>query len=176
MQGAFLFAAESGDLETVFGPLNFAIAGSLLFWGLVCFLIYYFVLAPRMMSRAEEIIEDRNSTIKEDLAAAEAANAEAANVLAQYEADLDTARSTASAEVREVLADAEKKAIAAENRISKKIAKQAADADEAMRTALSQAQDDLADSAATTAQSVVARLAGLKVTKAVAKSAVKASA
>lgn len=172
INGTLLFAA---DEAATFGPLDFAIAGSLLFWGLVCFLIYYFVLAPRLMNRSEEIIQDREGTIKSDLAAAEEANAKAADLLAQYESKLEEARAEASSTVRDELADAEKKAIAAENRVAKKIIKQAADADDKIREALSASEADLSDSAAVTAQAAVARLAGLKVTKAVAKSAVKAS-
>ena len=120
MSSPLIFAA--GEASTTFGPLDFAIAGSLLFWGLICFLIYYFFLAPRLMTRSEAIMEDRDQTVKGDLAAAEDANAKAADLLAQYEAKLDEARSNASEAVRTVLAEADKKAIAAENRVSKKIA------------------------------------------------------
>jgi len=174
---SLIFAAEAAE-STPFGPLNFeaAVAGSLLFWGLVCFLIYYFFLAPRLMNRSEEIIEDREGAIKGDLAAAEAANSKAADLLAQYEQKLENARAEASSTVRDQLAEAEKKAIAAENRVAKKIIKQAAEADDRIREALSSAEAELSDSAAVTAQAAVARLAGLKVTKTVAKSAVKASA
>ena len=175
MSSTLIFAA-GGDASASFGPLDFAVAGSLLFWGLVCFLIYYFFLAPRLMNRSEELIEDRDQTVKGDLAAAEEANAKAADLLAQYEAKLDAARADASGAVRAVLADAEKKALAAENRVSKKIAKQAAEADDKITEALKNAAADLSDSAATTAQTAVERLAGLKVTKTVAKSAVKAIA
>ena len=174
MSSPLIFAA--GEASTTFGPLDFAIAGSLLFWGLICFLIYYFFLAPRLMTRSEAIMEDRDQTVKGDLAAAEDANAKAADLLAQYEAKLDEARSNASEAVRTVLAEADKKAIAAENRVSKKIAEQAADADDAIRAAFAEAAADLSDSAATTAQAAVERLAGLKVTNTVAKDAVKATA
>lgn len=174
MSSTLIFAAS--ESSGTFGPLDFAIAGSLIFWGLVCFLIYYFILAPMLMRRSEAVIQDRDQTIKGDLATAEAANATAADLLAQYEAKLDEARAEASSAVRAELADAEKKALAAENRVSKKIVKQAAEADDRIRAALNEASADLADSAAVTAQAAVARLAGLKVTKTVAKDAVKASA
>lgn len=166
----------AGEPSGAFGPLNPENIPSLLFWGVLTFLISYFFLAPRLMKRSEEIIDDREGAIKSDLAEAEAANAKAADLLAQYEAKLEAARSDASASVRETLAEADSKAIAAENRVSKKIAKQAAEADDRIRAAMDEAAADLADSAAETAQAAVARLAGLKVTKTVAKSAVKASA
>ena len=174
MSSTLILAA--GESSGTFGPLDFAIAGSLIFWGLVCFLIYYFVLAPMLMRHSEAIIEDRNKTIKGDLATAEDANAKAADLLAQYEATLEEARAEASSAVRAELADAEKKALAAENRVSKKIVTQAAEADDRIRAALNEAATDLTDTAATTAQAAVARLAGLKVTKTVAENAVKASA
>lgn len=174
MSGSFLFAAEAS--ESGFGPLEFAFAGSLLFWAFVCFLIYYFLLAPRLISRSEEIINDRKGAISEDLKAAEKANSKAAELLAQYEDKLDKARAEASSTVRDQIADAESKAIAAENRVAKKIIKQAAEADDRIREALSSAEAELRDSAAVTAQAAVERLAGLKVTKTTAKSAVKASA
>ena len=174
---ALVFAAQTAE-SAPFGPLNFemAVAGSLLFWGLVCFLIYYFFLAPRLMNRSEEIMEDRRSAIQGDLAAAEAANAQAAELLAQYEAKLDEARTEASSAVREQLAEAEQKAITAENRVAKTIIKQAAEADSRIREALSDAEAELSDSAAGIARAAVARLAGLHVAKTVATSAVKASA
>ena len=125
-----------------------------------------------MVNRSEEIIGDREKTISDDLASAEQANAKAAELLAQYEEKLGQARADASSAVRTVMEEADKKAIAAENRVAKKIIKQTAEADDRIRAALSDAQADLADSAAVTAQSAVARLAGLKVTKTVAKNAV----
>ena len=174
MIGVPLFAAGEAA-SSVFGPLDFALAGSLLFWALVCFLIYYFALAPMLMRRSEALIEDRDKTVKDDLAAAEQANAAATDLLAQYESKLENARTEASAAVREVLATAEQKAVAAENRVSKKIAKNAHEAEQRISATLQAAAKDLADSAAETAQTAVARLAGLKVTKTVAKNAVKAS-
>jgi len=174
MSSPLIFAA--GEAGSTFGPLDFAIAGSLIFWALVCFLIYYFVLAPMMMRRSEALIEDRATAIKDDLGKAEAANAAAADLLAQYESKLEAARAEASSLVRGELAEAEKKALAAENRVAKKIIKQAAEADDRIRAALAESAADLAESAAVSAQAAVERLAGLKVTKTVAKSAVKASA
>ena len=175
MLDAVIFAAETGTSEffPLFSPAN---APTLLFWGLVTFLVSYFFLAPRLISRSEELIGEREGTIKSDLSDAETANAQAATLLAQYEEKLATARVDASTAVRSVLDEADKKSIAAENRVAKKIVKQAADADDRIRAAMDAAADDLADSAAETAQATVARLAGLKVTKTVAKSAVKASA
>ncbi len=174
MIGAPLFAASEAA-STAFGPLDFAIAGSLLFWALVCFLIYYFVLAPMLMQRSETVIEDRDRTVKNDLAAAEQANADAAALLAQYESKLEDARAEASAAVREVLATAKLKAVAEENRVSKKIAQGAQEAEQRISAALQEAAKDLAESAAETAQAAVACLAGLKVTKTMAKNALKAS-
>lgn len=169
-----IFAA-SEEASAAFGPLDFAIAGSLLFWALVCFLIYYFVLAPMMMKRSEALIQDRDNTVKGDLASAEKANADATKLLEQYESKLETARAEASNAVRAVLAEAEKNAVSAENRVSKKIAKNAAESDDRINDALAAASSELTESAADIAQAAVARLAGLKVTKSVAKTAVKAS-
>lgn len=174
MLDAVLFAAEAdaSEIFPLFSPKN---APTLLFWGLLTFLVSYFFLAPRLISRSEELITDREDTIKGDLSEAEAANEQAATLLAQYEEKLATARADASTAVRSVLDEADKKAIAAENRVAKKIIKQTADADDRIRAAMADADADLKDSAAETALAAVAHLAGLKVTKTVAKSAVKAS-
>ena len=172
---ALIFAAGAAE-EAQFWPLDMGLAPSLLFWGFLACLAYFFWLAPKMANRSEDLISDREGAVKGDLSDAETANAKAADLLAQYEAKLEEARSEASAAIRGELAEAEKKAIAAETRLSKKIIQQTADSDARIRTALSSVADDLTDSAATTAQAAVARLANLKVTKTVAKSAVKANA
>ena len=177
MLKATVFAADAGEKASEIFPLfDPANAPTLLIWGVLVFLVSYLFLAPRLMSRSEEFIQDRENTVKNDLAQAEEANAKAAELLSQYEEKLSTARADASSAVRTVLDDADKKAIAAENRVSKKIVKQAADADDRIREATAAAAADLADTAAETAQATVARLAGLKVTKTIAKNAVKASA
>ena len=58
---------------------------------------------------------------------------------------------------------------------NQKIVQQAAQAEDRIRASLAEAATDLTDSAAVAAQAAVKRLAGLKVTKTVAKNAVKAS-
>ena len=175
MSGSVIFAAAGAEAGSTFAPLDFAIAGSLVFWALVCFLIYYFVLAPMMIRRSEALIEDREETIRGDLEEAEAANAKAADLLSQYEAELEKARGEASHHVSAVITEAKKTALAEEAKISQKIAQQAAQAEDRIRASLAEAATDLTDSAAVAAQAAVKRLAGLKVTKTVAKNAVKAS-
>ena len=174
MTGIPLIAAGEAA-SAAFGPLDFALAGSLLFWGLACFLIYYFGLAPIMMRRSEALIDDRDQTIKGDLAAAEAANSKAADVLAQYENKLEEARAEASATVRSVILESEKKSLAAENQIAKKISEDANESDIQIAKTLQEAAQDLADCAAETAQMAVNHVAGIKVTKAVARKAVGVS-
>lgn len=92
-------AAAAGEHASA-GP--FTINGGLILWTLVIFGILLFILAKTAWPAILRQIEEREHRIQADLDAAAKANADAQALLADYKAQLDSAR----AESAELVADA----------------------------------------------------------------------
>jgi F-type H+-transporting ATPase subunit b len=75
------------------------IYASQLFWLAIVFALIYFGIGKAMVPQIERTVEDRNARISGDLAAAEAARAQAEAAEQAYEAGLETARAQALAAV-----------------------------------------------------------------------------
>lgn len=148
---------------------------SQLFWLLVTFGIVYFFIGRGMVPRVTSTVEARDQQVASDLAAAEAARAQADKTEEQWRSEENAARATAQQRIAaaraKAAADAEKKLAKANEKIDAKVA--AAEADIAAASAA--AQDEIEAVAVEAARDIVARLSGATVTDAQAKKAVKAA-
>ncbi len=147
---------------------------SQLFWLLLTFGIVFFVIGRGMAPKVQATVDQRDKTVADDLAAAEAARAAADAQEEAWRVRENAAREAAQkrvAEGRATGAAASEKTLAAANaKIEARVA--AAEAQIADASAAAAAQIETV--AAEAAQDIVARLAGTTVTAAEAQQAVKA--
>lgn len=146
---------------------------SQVFWLLIFFGITFFVIGRGMVPKVMETVAQRDSQIAADLAAAQAARDAADEQEEAWRVRENENRAAAQAIVAKAKADAaassDKKLKAAQARLDKKLA----DAETRIAEARSAALAEVEDVAVEAAQDIVARLAGVKVTKPVASKAVK---
>lgn len=146
---------------------------SQIFWLLVFFGIVFLVVGRGMVPKVMATVAERDGQIAADLAAATAARAQAD---AEEEAwrQRENANRAAAQELvakakGEAAAASEKKLAAAQKRLDTKLAEAEAEISAARTSALAEIEDVAVEAA----QDIVQRLAGVKVTKPAAKSAVK---
>jgi F-type H+-transporting ATPase subunit b len=151
------------------------IYASQLFWLVIVFALLYFGIGRAMLPKIEKTIEDRDARIKGDLAAAEAARAQADAAEEAYLAKLDASRAAALAETvaakHKATLDAEAKVKAADAAVQAK----AAEAEAKLAGQLAEAAAGIENIAAEAAQEIVARVSGLNVDRAEAARAVKSA-
>ena len=148
---------------------------SQLFWLAVVFGIIFFGIGLGMLPKIESTVAARDGKVADDLAGAEAARAAANETEAAYQHKVEESRleaialtqaskqeSTREAELRIKAADAE-------------IAERSGAAEERIRKASAAAMTEIETIAAEAAQELVAKLAGLKVGRDSAATAVKAA-
>lgn len=146
---------------------------SQIFWMLVFFGITFFLIGRGMVPKVMSTVELRDKQIADDLAAAQAAR-DAADAQEEAWRERENAnRAEAQAVISEAKAKAaassEKKLAAAQKRLDAKLEKAAAEIDAARESAMAEVEDVATEAA----QDIVARLAGTKVDKRSARSAVK---
>ena len=148
---------------------------SQIFWLLVFFGLVFFVIGRGMVPKITGTVQQRDGQIAGDLAAAKAARDAADEREEAWRKRENDNRAEAQRIVAEAKADAsaksEKKLAAAQGRLDKKLA----DAEARIDAARAEALTEIEDVAAEATQDIVARLAGVKVTKPTAKKAVKES-
>ncbi|MEX0824520.1 MAG: F0F1 ATP synthase subunit B [Pirellulaceae bacterium] len=154
-------AEHAGDGEHAQRPplLNLDLGSAV--WNLLIFLLTFAVLAFLVWPPILKGLQSREDKIRSDLKQAEAANANAANLLTQYEKKLDDAQ----AEVQAMLAEARKDAAAAGERIVADAKAEAgrqrdravADIETAKQVALTEMADQTSAIAMKLAQQVVGR-------------------
>lgn len=146
---------------------------SQVFWLLVFFGIVFVFIGRGMVPKVMDTVAHRDQQIASDLAAATAARAKADDEEAAWRVRENENRAAAQAIVATAKAEAasnnEKKLAAAQKRLDVKLAKAEQDISEARNAALAEVEGVAAEAA----QDIVQRLAGVKVTATVAKSAVK---
>jgi F-type H+-transporting ATPase subunit b len=148
---------------------------SQLFWLLLTFGIVYFFIGRGMAPKVQATVDQRDKTVADDLAAAEAARVAADAAEEAWRGHENAAREAAQkklAEARGKAATATEKQLASANgELDAKVSEA-----EARIAAASQAvQGEIEAVAAEAAQDIVARVSGAKVTAAEAKTAVKAA-
>ena len=154
---------------------------SQIFWLLIFFGAVYFIVGRGMVPKVLATVEQRDSQIAADLAAAEAARAAADAEEEAWRARENANRAAAQETVAKAKAEAaaeksfipyrssRKKLAAAQGKIDARVT----EAEAAIAAARTSALAEIEDVAVEAAQDIVARLAGLKVTKPAAKAAVK---
>ena len=148
---------------------------SQLFWLIITFGLVYIVIGKGMLPKIEATVEARDNRISDDLAAAQRARAAADETEEAYRAKTEQNRAEAlkvtqaakGASARET----EARVKAADAEINEKIAA----AEALIREATEAAKADIEAVASEAAQDMVAKLSGVKVTKAQAAKAVKAA-
>jgi F-type H+-transporting ATPase subunit b len=149
------------------------IYASQIFWLAVVFGLIFFVIGRGMLPKIESTIEARDQRIAEDLATAERARAQADEIEAAYRARIDASRAEAmkvtEAAKQEMAREAEGKIKAADADIGKRIAAAEQRIAEASRAAMAEIEAVAAEAA----QEMVAKLAGVTVTRERAAQAVK---
>ncbi len=148
---------------------------SQLFWLLLTFGIVYFFIGRGMAPKVQATVDQRDKTVADDLAAAEAARVAADAAEETWRAHENAAREAAQkklAEARGVAAQATEKQLAiAGGEIDARVA----EAEARIASATTAAQAEIATVAAEAAQDIVTRISGVKVSATEAQAAVKAA-
>ena len=139
---------------------------SQLFWLVVLFTAGYILMAKFVTPRIGSVLEERRAKLDEDLGKARSASEDAARIRAEYETDLDAARSAAAETAKQAAAEATKQAEASDAKIAKKLAEKVAKAEAKLATARSEAMANLNNVAAEAALAAVAQLANIQTTAA----------
>ncbi len=146
---------------------------SQIFWLLVFFGITFFVVGRGMVPRVMDTMDQRSKQIADDIAAAQAARDQADKEEEAWRTRENENRARAQAVIAEAKAEAaaksQKKIDAAQKRLDKKLEEAEQELDVARASALGEIESVAVDAA----QDIVARLAGVTVTKPVAAKAVK---
>ena len=156
----------SGTNEPGLPQLDVTTWPSQLFWLVVLFGAGYLVMAKVVTPRISSVLEERRKTLDGDLEKARNASAEAAKIRANFEKELENARSEAAEYAKRAAAEAAKNADDADAKISQKLAKKVAKAEAKLAEAKSSAIGNLNDVAAEAAVATVAALTGIKTTNA----------
>jgi F-type H+-transporting ATPase subunit b len=151
------------------------VAQSQLFWLLLVLALIYFGIGKLMLPKIQSTVEARDKRIADDLAAAQAARVAADETEAAYRARMDESRAealkvAAAAKASSAKATEEKMRAANEENQAK-----VEQAETRIRAAAAAALAEIEDVAAGAAQDMVSRLAGVTVSGAEAKQAVKAA-
>jgi len=143
------------------------------FWLLVFFGISFVVVGRGMVPKVSGTMERRSKQIADDIAAAQAARDQADQEEEAWRVRENENRARAQALIAEAKAEAaaksEKKIAAAQKRLDKKLE----EADQELAAARAQAMGEIEAVATDAAQDIVARIAGITVTKPAAGKAVK---
>jgi len=152
-------------------PFIFA---SQLFWLLVVFGIIYFFIGRGMVPKIQSVVEQRDTKIAEDLAAAQRAREDAEAVEAAYRERIEASRG----EALKVAQDAKQQAALETEKqlksIDDQIGARLAEAEARIRDAAEQARGELEPVAAEAASHLVGKLTGQKIAAKDAEPAVKA--
>jgi F-type H+-transporting ATPase subunit b len=174
--GTATSAAYAAGGEAGLPQLKIGTWPSQLFWLVVIFAIGYVFMARVVTPRIGSVLEERRTRLDEDLTRAREASAEAAQTRADYEASLEDARNEAAEFARSAATEAQDKADAAEKKAAKRMATKIGKAETALGEARAEAESNLTAIAAEAAMDAATQIAGVKVTKAQADKAVKATA
>ena len=164
--------SEAGGLP----QLDFTTWPPQLFWLAVTFLIGYILMRLFVVPSIGTVLEDRRTRISSDLEAAKSADAEAQAMRAEYEAELEAARSHAADAARAAMDDAKAEAEKTEAALAAKLSKKVKTAETKLSKMRDEALSGLNDAAQDVVIDIVGQVAGLKSTAAEAKKAVTAAA
>jgi len=164
---AHVFAAGAG--KPGLPQLDIDTWPSQLFWLVVLFGTGYLIMAKIVTPRIGAVLEERRKTLDGDLEKARNASADAAKIRAEYESELENARSEAGEYAKQAAAEAAKKADDADAKIAQKLTNKVAKAEAKLAEAQISAMANLNDVAAEAAMAAVASLAGITASSAQAR-------
>lgn len=144
------------------------------FWLLIVFGLIYVVIGLGMVPKIESTIDARDNKIAGDLAAAQAARAQADETEASYRARIEDAKGASLKATQEAKAAATAESEKSVKAADVELAAKAATADAALKAAQARALAEIEDVAAEAARDIVAKVSGLSVDQAAAQGAVKA--
>lgn len=146
---------------------------SQIFWLLITFGLLYFVVGRGMVTKIVATTDARDARIAGDLAAAEAARAEADRTEEAWRAEMDVARAAAAAETAAAKAQATQSAEAQVKAADAGLAERMGHHDLAIANAKAQALSNINVVSAEAARDLVAKLAGIDVSQEQAAHAVR---
>ena len=158
------YSAQAGG--TGLPQLDISTWPSQLFWLVVLFTAGYILMAKFVTPRIGSVLEERRAKLDEDLGKARSASEDAAHIRAEYEADLDAARTTAAEKAKQAAAEAATQAEASDAKVAKKLSEKVAKAEAKLARARSEAMANLNNVAAEAAMVAVAKLADIQATAA----------
>lgn len=148
---------------------------SQIFWLLIVFGLIYFVIGRGMLPKIEATVDARDKKIADDLAAAQAARAQADATDAAYRARIEEARAAATKTALDAKAQGASTMAARLKKADAELAVQAGEADATLKAATAQALAEIESVAVDAARDIVAKVSGLSVDPAAAQNAVKAA-
>lgn len=146
---------------------------SQIFWLLITFGLLYFGVGRAMVPKIVATVDAREAKIAGDLAAAEAARAEADTVQAAWQAEMDAARAAAQAETAMATKRATSAFEAQVHAADADLAERLGHHDLAVANAKAEALANLQSLAAEAAQEMTAKLSGVQVSLDAASDAVR---
>ncbi|MFC4724919.1 F0F1 ATP synthase subunit B [Glycocaulis abyssi] len=158
----------------VFPPFDPTYFASQLFWLAISFAVLYFLLSRWLLPRIGSTIEERKDRIADDLDAAASLKTQADDAVKAYEKSLADARAKAQAVGAEARAEAEREAAAETASMEAELDQRQSDAEARIAKARNAALSEVRNVAADVASTVTEHLAGLKVKREDAESAVDA--
>ncbi|WP_429912742.1 F0F1 ATP synthase subunit B [Glycocaulis sp.] len=158
----------------VFPPFDPTYFASQLFWLAISFAVLYFLLSRWLLPRIGSTIEERKDRIADDLDAAASLKTQADDAVKAYEKSLADARAKAQAVGAGARAEAEREAAAETASMEAELDQRQSDAEARIAKARNAALSEVRNVAADVASTVTEHLAGLKVKREDAESAVDA--
>jgi F-type H+-transporting ATPase subunit b len=167
-----LAASEGGDTLPQFDASTFA---TQLFWLTVSLVVFFFIMRNNALPKIEDALETRRRKVDDDLDKASTHREEAEAAMAAYEKALANAAEQAKAIHREVAQEIAENASERRTALAAKLAEDTKAAEARITAAKEPAIANLQEVVIEVVQEVAAKLAGLKVSGADAKSAVAAT-
>ncbi len=153
--------------------IDTATFASQIFWLAVAFVTLYYLLSRRALPRLIEVLEARQDRIAADLDEAERLRREAEAALASYEAVIAKAQDDAHALLAETQTRLQAETAKRQAELEARLAEQLGEAEARIAEARQSALKELEEAAVTVAQSAAEHLAGIKVAKKTAQSALR---
>ena len=151
------------------------VAYSQFFWLLLVLALIYFGIGHAMLPKIQSTVDARDKRIADDLAAAQAARAEADRIEVGYRARIDESRGEALKVASAAKQESAKATEARIKAVDAEVGARVEAAETRIRAATDAALGEIEDVAAEAAQDMVSRLAGVGVSRAEAAGAVKAA-
>ncbi|MDC1383241.1 hypothetical protein N8500_07120 [Candidatus Puniceispirillum sp.] len=165
-------AFADGADEPGLPQLDIATWPSQLFWLVVLFGAGYLIMAKVVTPSIGAVLEERRIKLDGDLEKARRASSDAAKIRADYENDLEKARTEAAKFAKQAAIEASREADNAEAKVRQKLADKVTKAEGNLAKAKSNAMGNLNDVAVEAAIEAIAALTGIKTTSAQASKAI----